>query len=415
MSKESISQEGNNDQLADFKWDDSEDVFATFTDNEKPDETVEQIELVKAVKTAKIKPADADGDEEGDNAPETPKDKAADKKKEKSDEDDAFAEFSDGKEGTKKPVTDAGGDNNPDGDDEDDEDVKLFTSLATDLKDKGVFSNVKFEEGEKLTEDTFFEKLEEEVDSRVEETFNGFFDELKQDPDAIAFIKFKKDGGRTEDFFKTYAQSPVNVLPENLDLDDVKHQKLVAKIYLRDEEDLNEEEIEERIEWLEEKGKLSDKAELWNNKMIKRDAAQKQALVKQQAEAKQAMITNQQKFKADLEKVLNDTDTVGDFKFSATDKKTLVNMITKPDVKVGDNKFTTKFQVKMGEVMKDKQKLLLLAKILNDDFKASDLVTNIQTKVTKKAISTLREATKDKKLSGSGTSGRSRSLADFFE
>lgn len=423
MSKVATQEDANS--LSEFSWDDGSDVFASFSDNKDTDETEEQKELVKAVKTAKVTPKKEDASDDDDDDDDSEEDKKPAKAaKPKKDDEDVFSEFSDNAEETPKPKpvkakADKDADDTPagdddDDDDEDDEDVKLFTSLATDLSEKGVFSNVKIAKGEKLTEEKFFDKLEEEVDSRVDETFNGFFDELKQDPDALAFIKFKRDGGNTRDFFKAYTQSPVNHIPEDIDLDEIKNQRLVAKAYLQSYDELEGEELEEKMEWLEERGKLEDNAKKWHAKMLKADENAKKAMIANQQKAKEQMVQSQLEFKQALEKTLSEVEEVGNFKFTDKDKKSLIPFITKADVKVGDNRFISKFQAKMGEIMKDKPKLLLLAKLLEQDFDTSDLITDLTTKVTRQAKSTLREVSKNKKLSGGATSGRGRSLADFF-
>lgn len=421
--KEVAAKEDAN-SLSEFSWDDGSDVFASFSDNKDTDETDEQEKLVKAVKTAKVTPKKEDvSDDDDDDDDSEENNKSAKAAKPKKDDENVFSEFSDDAEETPKPKPvkakadkddDApAGDDDVD-DDEEDEDVKLFTSLATDLSEKGVFSNVKLVKGEKLTEEKFFDKLEEEVDSRVDETFNGFFDELKQDPDALAFIKFKRDGGNTREFFKAYTQSPVNHIPEDIDLDEIKNQRLVAKIYLQTYDELEDDELEQKMEWLEERGKLEDNAKKWHAKMLKADENAKKTVVANQEKAKAQMVQSQLEFKQALEKTLSEVEEVGNFKFTDKDKKILIPFITKADVKVGDNRFISKFQAKMGEIMKDKPKLLLLAKLLEQDFDTSDLITDLTTKVTKQAKSTLREVGKTKKLSGSASSGRGRSLADFF-
>lgn len=302
-------------------------------------------------------------------------------------------------------------DDNTSSDDDDDSDV--FTALAVDLATEGIFSNP-LEDGAKLTKEEFFDKFDEEVDARVEETITAWNNDMKNDPDAIAFLKFKREGGNTADFFKAYAQAPSNILPKDLDLEEDKNQKKVAKLYLTTVEGLDDSDASDRIEWLEEKGKLKENSEKWHTKMLEAEVKTKEDLVKNQAAAVKTAKENADKFRDNLQKSLSELDKVGKFTITPKDKKTLVELITKPTVKIGDNRYVSQFQAKMAEIQKSPEKLLLLAKLVTSDFDTTDLVTDINTEVVRHTKSRLVETKKKKNLSNKSPN-KPRAIWEGFE
>ncbi len=85
---------------------------------------------------------------------------------------------------------------------EDSKETSADSSLIYQLKDNGIFAALEDEEfADGLSDEDLPDMIDKEVDARVEETMESFFDEM--DEDAIAFLKFKKNGGKTSDFLMT--------------------------------------------------------------------------------------------------------------------------------------------------------------------------------------------------------------------
>ena len=75
--------------------------------------------------------------------------------------------------------------------------------MISQLKDNGIFAALEDEEfADGLSDEDLPDMIDKEVDARVEETMENFFDEM--DDDGIAFLKFKKNGGKTSDFLNAY-------------------------------------------------------------------------------------------------------------------------------------------------------------------------------------------------------------------
>lgn len=329
--------------------------------------------------------------------------KTTTKKEEKEDEDEDATTKKEPKKTTKK-------------EEEPEDESKFFTTLAAELKEKGILSTVALPKDKDITEDEFFELHDKEIEARVTEAFEGFFKEL--DPDAIDFLKFKRSGGKTHEFFAAYT--------DTLDIDefDDTNKAQIEKVirhYISTVEDLDGEDLEDRIKYINESGLAKVKAGKWFDKIKAAEKQEKEELTKQvELQAKQREQAAKEFADAFLE-VATSTEEVGGFTFTKAEQKELASYVTKPTVKIGKNKFIPEFNKKLGAILKaekpeDKQKLLVLAKLLKTDFDTSGITIKEKTKVAREAKSKLREAkTGGKSLHSSGVNNRGeRSLADFF-
>lgn len=297
--------------------------------------------------------------------------------------------------------------------DEDEKDKKFFTTLGLELKEKGLFTAVEIDENEVLTEDQLFEKFGEEVEARVEETFAAFYEQL--DEDAVNFIKYKKLGGNTQQFFQNYV--PKFEL-DKLDEDNDKQLNLVLTRYLTTVEQLDDEELADRLKYLEDSGKKKATAIKYFDKLKTASEQQKAAILKQQEEAAEAKKESARKFNEGIKATASKTDKVGAFKLSKTEQKELPDYITKPTVKTGKNMFSPKLYVDLGKILKaeteeDRKNLILLSKLVKSNFDIKDLVADTNTNVVKRVKSKLKEAKETTRpKSSSGSTGKA--LTDYF-
>jgi hypothetical protein len=299
-------------------------------------------------------------------------------------------------------------------------DQKFFGTLAKEMKEKGIFEHAKFPEGKEelgeLEEEEFFEMQNQEVEGRVQETFEAFFEEL--DEEGAAFLKFKKDGGRSQDFINVFGSSPVPDFEGGYNPEDESHRQEVIESYLYLVDKMDDEEVKDRLEWLKENGKEKAFADKYYNKLVEIDTAQKTALLKGQEAAAKKREADTKKFNQALFELLDKTEQVGQIKITKEDKKRLGNIITKPSVKVGKNKYVPEFNYKLGQILKAetpeaKQTLLLLAKLVDNGFDFTDIAVKAETKVAQKVKSKLRDSKNGVKPSSSGNYSK-KSLSDFF-
>lgn len=359
--------------LLDFNWDDSSESFFGLDDQGD--------EIKSEEKT--ITPTEVVEDE-----------KPKDEDKPKEDEKTVF--FEEGEE-NEKPKRE--GTENP----------NFYTDVYKDLKESGIFKHVEIDEGEEIDVDRLYELQQEEIETEVEARLQSWAtDDL--DEDAQAFIKFKIQGGNTADFFKTYQNNSQITLG---DIEDENYQDQLIRYQLQ-KEGWDKDEIEDRLEYLTDSNKKSKFAEKYYSKLEKEIEQEKQNLNKQAEEQRQKAKLQEEEFKNSIKETLDSNTEIKGLKISDKDKGTILNFLTKKDQKIDNNTSITGFQRKLSEVFKDPNKIVLLAKLVNDDFDFSQLEKSSVTKKTKEVKRNI-ENRQSMRPSGSGSSSGANSLASLFD
>lgn len=283
---------------------------------------------------------------------------------------------------------------------EEEEETDLYANLYAELAEGGSFELDEDEEiPEKLTSEEFFERLEAKLDQRLDSALETFFkDEL--DEDARAFLKFKKNGGATTDFFKTYGKVQG---VSDLDITKDSAQKQVIRMKLR-KDGIPDEEIDEEIEMLTDLGKLEARATAYYNTLKRSEEKEKQQLIEQQKAAKlQAEEQRRETFRL-LNEVVQ-SGTAGTLKLGRKDKD-LPNYILAPAEKGGN---ISQFAMDMRKVYSDPSKLAILAKLVRSDFDLKDLEVQAETKIARGAKRSLQG-----RKSTTEFGGGKRSLAELL-
>ena len=360
--------------LLDFNWDDSSESFFGLDDqgDEKPKVTITPTEVVEDEKSKD----------------ETPNE---DKPKE-----EKIIFFEEGEE-DEKPKRE--GTENP----------NFYTDVYKDLKESGIFKHVEIDEDEELDADRLYELQQEEIEAEVGARLQSWAtDDL--DEDAQAFIKFKIQGGNTADFFKVYRESTQITLG---DIESEDYQDELIRYQLQ-KEGWDKDEIEDRLEYLTESNKKSKFAEKYFTKLEQEIETQKQNLTKQAEKQKQTTRLQEEEFKNSIKETLDSNTEIKGLKISDKDKGTILNFLTRKDQKIDNNTSITGFQRKLSEVFKDPNKIVLLAKLVNDDFDFSQLEKSSVTKKTKEVKRNI-ENRQSMRPSGSGSSSGANSLASLFD
>lgn len=367
--------------LLDFNWDDSTDSFFGLNDQGDEPQPVEKPKTPEATKA---------DDAPTDDKPEESKDKN------KTKEDETVSFFEEGEEGEKYK----GGES---------ENSNFYTDVYKDLKETGIFKHVEIEEDEEIDADRLYELQQEEIEAEVGARLQSWAtDDL--DEDAQAFIKFKLQGGNTADFFKTYQNNSQITLG---DIEDENYQDQLIRYQLQ-KEGWDKDEIEDRLEYLTDSNKKSKFAEKYYSKLEKEIEQEKQNLNKQAEEQRQKAKLQEEEFKASIKDTLDANSEIKGLKLSDKDKGTILNFLTKKDQKIDNNTSITGFQRKLSEVFKDPNKIVLLAKLVNDDFDFSQLEKSSVTKKTKEVKRNI-ENRQSMRPSGSGSSSGANSLASLFD
>lgn len=356
------------------------------------------------------KPKDKEDEEETEEEEEQDDPKGGEQEEEEEEDDDKKKPEKDDK--NEKDFTFGTGSEDPDN--EVDKDSPLneenhYAMIFNKMKERGLV-NGDLEEGEELDEDKFFELQDQEIEGRVDEALQGFMSEL--DDDGAAFLKFKKAGGNTSDFLKAYAEASNR--PQG-DLSDESYQEQVSRFYYKNIENLEDEDIEDRIEWLKDSGKLEKYAGKHDEKVKDAEQAKKQEIQEEAKRIEKQKDQQRKQFVDTINKTIENIDEIDNFVFAKDDASKLRSYITKPTVKSEDGKnYMTGMQSKLQEVLKDPKSILKLAKVLESDFDMEALGKASVTKSTKEVKKNVRRAKNTNRPSGSGRTKKTRTLADVF-
>lgn len=383
-----------NEGLENFDWD-SEGSFFGIPGTEVQNETIEvneetNEEDVDDVNTKKNDPKDK-------KPAEKLKDKPADD--DENDDDDVpntKTEF--------KSFTDNPDDDNDDDNDDNTEEVD-FVSL---IKKGELFDNVEVKEDEELTVDRIKELIQENADNQLTEMIEGF----KEDAGdiGVAFFKHVTSGGDANAFFRLYKEAAE--IPE-VDITTDEGQDEIIEFYLDNYEKLDKEDKKDRIAWFEESGKKKKYAEKYQAEIVADYERRKQELAEENDKRVKLQEQKRKELADNLKDKLINSEVIGSYRITKEDKKTLVDAITKSTVKIGNNKYITPLQYRIGEIYKNPELLIQFAKAVMSNFDTTDIEVQAATKVVKKVKSKL--LTSGKTVLSSQPKTRVRSLSEFFE
>lgn len=288
--------------------------------------------------------------------------------------------------------------------------VSTNVGVANFLKDKG-FINFELEDGQELDENDAEQLIEdawdESVEDRLEQTIAGLPETVKN------LVKYAAKGGDVESYLSEISKTGSEGLSKNLDISKESNQEKFMRHKLAQEGN-DEEFIDFQIESMKETGKLealSTKAfNAWKKTQEDRDAQLVEEQNNRIKEAKRKALA----FKKDIIKEASETKEFNGLKFNKQDTRELPEYITNASEEV-NGKQTTPFYKDLGEALKDKQKVLVLAKLLKSNFSFKDIEKAAATKVAKDVKSNIqRQQQNNKDISTAGGSSQVKRLADYF-
>lgn len=256
-------------------------------------------------------------------------------------------------------------------------DKNTYKSLYSALKANGVFdeddsSEEESEEG--INEDFLIDKIDNAVEKKFEDSIKSLPNELKN------IIKFVHNGGDLNEILSQYSDT-AEIL-ENVDLEDATDQEKVIRALLLDDGE-DEELIESQIEFYKDSGKLKTVSnKLYNKWKENREAAIAENVERQEQARKQA-IENQRRFKREISEYVSENKNIKGLSIGKADISELPEYIGNASVKLEDGRAITPFYRDLFESMKDKESLVILAKLVKNKFDFSDIKRDVVTKQTK--------------------------------
>ena len=287
----------------------------------------------------------------------------------------------------------------------------IYTDVYKDLKDYGIIKNVELEDVGNLTaadlEEIYQKDYELEVEKRIKEWSST------QDKDFQDFVRFKLNGGNTRDFLN-HVSSTEDYLPEG-NIEDENFQDDIIRYQLSYREGWDAEEVEERLEQLTNNGKKAYTAAKYYQRIEQEKELERERLLEEQERKKYQAIQQENEFKNNVSQVLQASSDINGYKIANKEKQGIYDFITKRSIRVNDTQAVTGFQKKLAEALQDNKKVVLLAKMLMNDFNFKDFEKQVETKVTKQVKSNLENRTGLKSNSSSSGSSTNRlNLSSIF-
>ena len=281
------------------------------------------------------------------------------------------------------------------------------------LKEKGLV-DYELEEGKELTEEEAENLLEDSWEKALEAEVESTIKDLPQDIKDL--IKFASKGGNVGELLGKMVQHATSGITKNSDISNEDVQVLAVTMDLRNQ-GYDQEYIDDQIEFLREKDKLEGIAKKSYDKIIAEQEAETAGQVERQKETAELRKKQAREYKSNITTHINGLAETNGLPISKQDKLSLPTYISEPNVELQDGRFVSEMQADLFKVMADKDKIVLLAKLLKTDFDFSA----IERKKQSQAARGVREAVERvdrKELSNSESGGHKsnkKALWDMLE
>jgi hypothetical protein len=250
------------------------------------------------------------------------------------------------------------------------------------------------EDAENLIEDSWEAALEKEVESTIKE----LPDELKQ------LIKFASKGGDVGELLGKMVQHATSGINKNSDISNEDVQVLAVTMDLRNQ-GYDQEYIDDQIEFLKEKDKLEGIAKKSFDKIVAEQEAETAGQVERQKQTLESKKKAAREYKSNITTHINSLEDAGGLPISKQDKTVLPTYISEPTVELQDGRFVSEMQADLFKVMADKDKIVLLAKLLKSDFDFSAIERKKQTVASRGIRDEIQRADKTQTITSSSSGG----------
>jgi hypothetical protein len=275
--------------------------------------------------------------------------------------------------------------------------VSSKTTLAF-LKEKGLVdydedpeNPLTDDDAENLLEDSW----EKSVEAEVEATIKDLPAELKE------LIKFASKGGDVGELLGKMVQHATSGINKNSDLNNEDVQILAVTMDLRNQ-GYDQEDIDTQIEFLKEKDKLETVAKKAFDKIVVQQETETAGQVQNQKDAVEYRKKQAREYKTNITTHINSLDEMGGLPISKQDKTTLPTYISEPNVELQDGRFVSEMQADLFKVMADKDKIVLLAKLLKTDFDFSSIERKKLTQASRGIRDEVQRVDKTQRVSNTG-------------
>lgn len=282
--------------------------------------------------------------------------------------------------------------------------LKTSGALEVSEEDLEEFKSLDEEDQKQVVKDYFEEAVE-----------NRFTESIKELPESVKnIVKYAVNGGNITNLLNNMFKNRANGVSEDIDIEEESSQITVVKQKLIEEE-YDEDYITSQIEYLKDSGKLKVTASKYFEKYKADKLANESKEVERLEEERKLNKQRQIDFRKDLAQYVSSNEDIKGFKLSKKDVAEIPEYISAQSIKLQNGTVTSPFYKDFLEAMKDKDKLVVMATLLRNNFDFTSLQKSIGTKVTK----TLKENLQNQKAtqsikSNAGSSQTPKRLIDLI-
>jgi hypothetical protein len=179
----------------------------------------------------------------------------------------------------------------------------------------------------------------------------------------------------------------------------------------------DQEYIDSQIEFLKDSGKLETISKKSYDRIVAEQEKETAGQVTRQKEVVENRKKQAREYKTNITSHINSLNEAGGLPISKQDKAALPTYISEPTVELQDGRYVSEMQADLFKVMADKDKIVLLAKLLKTDFDFSAIERRKQTQAAR-GIKEAVERVDRKEMSNSESGGHKsnkKALWDMLE
>ena len=288
------------------------------------------------------------------------------------------------------------------------EGAEFFQNFAKDLVASNVLGEIPEEELSTISDYKDILALQEkeivaETDNRIKRLMRDL------DPDAASFLKFKADGGKTEDYFRVLQRESGKPIG---DITNEAVQEEWVKYYLTTHRNSSSAEAALWVETAKSKGQLEAWASKFQTDSNRIDQDAKADTLRQAEEAKRLKAEEAREYAKTVGSVLSKTEING-IAMNKRYSDKLHDIIFGVDKKTGASVLHTELGKALSN--KNEDKLVVLAAVIESGFDISKLIPKLQKSATKKVKKELESSRKVPNVRSSGEQRDTNlALADYF-
>jgi hypothetical protein len=281
------------------------------------------------------------------------------------------------------------------------------------LKEKGLV-DYELEEGKELTEEEAEHLIEDSWEKALELEVEATIKDLPQDIKDL--IKFASKGGNVGELLGKMVQHATSGITKDSDIANEDVQVLAITMDLKSQ-GYDQEYIDSQVEFLKDSGNLGNISKKSFDKIIAGQEAETAGQVQRQKENLDNRKKQAREYKTNITTHINSLSEMGGLPISKQDKTVLPTYISEPTVELQDGRYVSEMQADLFKVMADKDKIVLLAKLLKTDFDFSAIERRKQTQAAR-GVREAVERVDRKELSNSESGGHKsnkKALWDMLE